>query len=70
MALGLLFSFLAGSTLVWLWTATTKVPTASSPSSPARPSASDAKNHHHGEKFFGGDAERNIRNGQEMTPRW
>lgn len=32
--------------------------------------ASDAKRHDYREKFFSGDADRNIRDGQEMKPRW
>ncbi|POO49817.1 entry exclusion protein TrbK [Agrobacterium rosae] len=32
--------------------------------------ASDADRRAHREKFFGGNAERNIRSGQEMKPRW
>ncbi|MVA37539.1 MULTISPECIES: entry exclusion protein TrbK [Rhizobium/Agrobacterium group] len=32
--------------------------------------ASDADRRAHREKFFGGDANRDIRGGQEMKPRW
>ncbi|MGV2129430.1 entry exclusion protein TrbK [Agrobacterium vitis] len=32
--------------------------------------ASDADRRAHREKFFGGDANRDIRSGQEMKPRW
>ncbi|MBA1344889.1 entry exclusion protein TrbK [Agrobacterium sp. a22-2] len=32
--------------------------------------ASDADRRAHREKFFGGNAERDIRGGQEMKPRW
>lgn len=32
--------------------------------------ASDADRRAHGENFFGGDANRDIRGGQEMKPRW
>lgn len=32
--------------------------------------ASDADRWAHREKFFGGDANRDIRGGQEMKPRW
>jgi Ti type entry exclusion protein TrbK len=32
--------------------------------------ASDADRREHREKFFGGDATRDIRGGQEMKPRW
>ncbi|CUX07012.1 Conjugal transfer protein trbK [Agrobacterium fabacearum S56] len=32
--------------------------------------ASNADRRAHREKFFGGNAERNIRSGQEMKPRW
>ncbi|WP_430252138.1 entry exclusion protein TrbK [Neorhizobium sp. DAR64860/K0K1] len=34
------------------------------------PAASDADRRAHREKFFGGDANRDIRGGQEMKPRW
>jgi Ti type entry exclusion protein TrbK len=32
--------------------------------------ASDAEGRTHRDKFFGGDANRDIRGGQEMKPRW
>jgi Ti type entry exclusion protein TrbK len=32
--------------------------------------ASDADGRAHRQKFFGGNAERDIRGGQEMKPRW
>ncbi|NTF97817.1 entry exclusion protein TrbK [Rhizobium rhizogenes] len=41
------------------------------PMSEASPqSASDADRRAHREKFFGGNAERDIGSGQEMKPRW
>ena len=36
--------------------------------SPEAPSGADRRAHR--EKFFGGNAERDIRGGQEMKPRW
>jgi Ti type entry exclusion protein TrbK len=36
----------------------------------SRQAASDADRLAHREKFFGGNAERDIRGGQEMKPRW
>nr|WP_234902699.1 entry exclusion protein TrbK [Agrobacterium larrymoorei] len=33
-------------------------------------SPSDEDRHRHRDEFFGGDANRDIRGGQEMKPRW
>ena len=46
-------------------------PAALSGTDEASPQAtSDADRRAHREKFFGGNAERDIRGGQEMKPRW
>ena len=34
------------------------------------PAADDAQRRQRAEEFFGGDADRDIRGGQEMKPRW
>ncbi|MBZ9994101.1 entry exclusion protein TrbK [Mesorhizobium sp. BH1-1-4] len=69
LALAFLFSFFAGGIVVWAWATTTKMPATGS-SSPTTPSASDAEHPNRLEKFFHGDQGRNVRNGQEMKPRW
>ena len=46
-------------------------PTPTSGAERASPgAASDANHRAHREEFFGGNAERDIRSGQEMKPRW
>ena len=45
-----------------------RVPTGAGDASPQ--TASDADRRAHREKFFGGNAQRDIRGGQEMKPRW
>jgi len=55
-------------TVVWLWTTTE--PAVSPPLSSARSSGSDAEHNNRVETFFGGDPDRDVRNGQEMKPRW
>jgi Ti type entry exclusion protein TrbK len=45
-------------------------PAALSGTGEAPQAASDADRRAHREKFFGGDANRDIRGGQEMKPRW
>lgn len=68
LVLALLVSFCLGGGAVWVLTAT-REPAENSSSSASQPT-SDAENLSHGEKFFGGDPDRNVRSGQEMKPRW